>query len=213
MTASTFGQLQYSIPPPNLAAHGAFEFVNPDPGASFAPHTEQFPLRSRPLENVHLGVAQVPPRGTCDVPDLYSMGIGSSSRQQYHPDVSAISYLPQAPDRLPLQWSSETIPFGSAASPTVPRSYWLPDDGPRYGPPANAPLVAVEPANMHGGYFPQAMAPLGAQPPTQAYPMPGYGEGPPHGGLNATNVPYGTFQPDQQTDPGRMDTSLRQTSR
>ncbi|KAA1478413.1 hypothetical protein DENSPDRAFT_666730 [Dentipellis sp. KUC8613] len=165
------------------------------------------------------------------------MGIGSSSRQRYHPDVSAISYLPQAPVHLPLQWSSETIPFGSAASPTVPRSHWLPDDGAKYGPPANPLLTAVDPANMHGGYFPQApsfdglhvrsyygdpgpvpmppfsMAPLGAQPPTQACPMPGYGGGTPHGGLNVANVPYGTFQPDQQIDPGQMNASLRQSSR
>ncbi|KAA1478435.1 hypothetical protein DENSPDRAFT_667546 [Dentipellis sp. KUC8613] len=228
---------QYSIPQTILGAHGAFELTKPDPGASFAPHAEQFPLRSRPLENVYLRVAQVPLGGTYDLPDLYAAGIGSSSGQRYYSDVPLASYAPPAPLlHLPQHWSPETIPFGFAASPTVPRSLWVPDDGARYEQHVYPTPAAVNPAHVHGGYFPQApsfdglharshygdpsiapmppfsMALLGAQPPTQAYPMPGYGEGPPHGGLNTANVPYGTFQPDQQMDSGRMDTSLRQTS-
>ncbi|KAA1473564.1 hypothetical protein DENSPDRAFT_851699 [Dentipellis sp. KUC8613] len=220
---------------------GGYTFANVDPYSNFSLH-EPLSLAFRPHEDVHLQPPQELLSITNGHPDVYAQRTGphdcqSVRHQQQHAHAPHAPYAPPALNQwgmlLPPQGNPETMSYGAAPSPSVPRAYWVPGSDTRYAPPPPPPAATVPPAggyNMypsfeasHLGSFSEAPPPLPvpqypmttpliSQQQDQAYPMPAYGgldTGYDH--VNKENMdPY--FQPGLQMVPGWTHTRLRETS-
>ncbi|KAA1477209.1 hypothetical protein DENSPDRAFT_933560 [Dentipellis sp. KUC8613] len=232
-------QSQHTFSPGDLEAGGAYTFANPNLYSSF-PLNEPLPLLNRPPEDIHLGAPQAPPIALRRGPGIYVQHRGPYDCQQYEDAFDAPYAPPPLPRRemFPLpqaQWSPGSLLYGSAPSSSAPRSCWASNGSPRYAPPIPPPPVNLNPPGIQIGHFmcPSSFdasrtgveneAPLSApillrsttqfvaQPPAQAYSMPGYGEL----RLGYDDIPMSAgphSSPGQQMAPGSFDTSLRDRS-